>query len=114
MGATSDTIVSAATPPGTGGVAIVRLSGDDVTEIAAGLITSLPEPRVASLRAFNGSDLQAIDHGIALYFPGPASFTGEDVLELHAHGGPLVVGMLIDAAVARGAQNPVSFRGAHF
>ena len=104
MGATSDTIVSAATPPGTGGVAIVRLSGDDVTEIAAGLITSLPEPRVASLRAFIGSDMQAIDHGIALYFPGPASFTGEDVLELHAHGGPLVVGMLIDAAVALGAR----------
>ncbi len=104
MGATSDTIVSAATPPGTGGVAIVRLSGEGVADIAGDLITSLPEPRVASLRTFLGSDAKAIDHGIALYFPGPASFTGEDVLELHAHGGPVIVGMLVDAAVALGAR----------
>lgn len=104
MSAASDTIVSAATPPGTGGVSIVRLSGDDAAAIGQKMLGELPRPRLASLRRFAGPDGEAIDKGIALYFPAPGSFTGEPVVELHGHGGPLVVSLLIDAAVAFGAR----------
>ena len=100
----NDTIVAPATPPGTGGVAIVRLSGPDVESIGTRLIGSLPPPRQATLRTFIDADGQALDSGIALYYPGPASFTGESVLELHGHGGPVVVAMLVEAAVALGAR----------
>lgn len=99
-----DTIVAAATPAGTGGVAIVRLSGDDAEAIASGIMGDLPEPRRAQIRLFSGSDNERIDYGMALYFPGPNSFTGESVVEFHAHGGPVVVGLLIDAAMAQGAR----------
>ncbi|HNP35791.1 MAG TPA: tRNA uridine-5-carboxymethylaminomethyl(34) synthesis GTPase MnmE [Woeseiaceae bacterium] len=104
MGALTDTIVAAATPPGAGGVGIVRISGPGVREFAPSLIGSLPPPRVASLRVLSAADGTGIDHGIALYFPQPASFTGEDVLELHAHGGPIVLAMIIEAAIALGAR----------
>ena len=100
-----DTIVAAATPPGTGGVAIVRVSGDKTEAIARTLLGSLPEPRTASYRRFRDAAGRPVDAGIALYFPAPASFTGESVLELHAHGGALVVSLLVDAAVAAGARH---------
>ena len=99
-----DTIVAAATPPGTGGIGIVRISGPDVPAIARSLIGSLPQARVATLGDFHDANGVAIDSGLALYFPEPGSFTGEPVLELHGHGGPVVIGLLIEAAVALGAR----------
>lgn len=99
-----DTIVAAATPPGTGGIAVVRISGCDCRSIATSLLGSLPEPRVATLRTFRSANGDAVDQGIALWFPGPASFTGEDVLELHGHGGPVVVASLIAEAIRQGAR----------
>lgn len=99
-----DTIVATATPSGSGGVAIVRLSGAEAASIAGSIAGSLPEPRFAGLRTFRDGQGEAIDYGVAVYFPAPASFTGETVVELHAHGGPVIVGLLIDAAVALGAR----------
>ena len=99
-----DTIVAAATPPGIGGIGIVRVSGPDVPAIARSLIGSLPQARVATLGDFHDANGVAIDNGLALYFPEPGSFTGEPVLELHGHGGPVVIGLLIEAAVALGAR----------
>lgn len=99
-----DTIVAAATPPGTGGVGVVRASGPDVERIARSILGSLPEPRVATFRSFHNKDGLELDTGIALYFPGPASFTGESVLELQGHGGPVVMALLVDAAVELGAR----------
>ena len=104
MAALTDTIVSAATPPGTGGVGIVRLSGADAPRIGEAMLGTLPEPRLATLRNFAGPDGEPIDKGIALYFPAPGSFTGEAVVELHGHGGPTVVALLVEAAVANGAR----------
>ncbi len=100
----TDTIVSAATPPGTGGIAIVRISGDDAPRIGQLMLGELPPPRVATLCDFIAPDGAPIDNGIALYFPGQASFTGEPVVELHGHGGPVVVSLVVDAVVANGAR----------
>lgn len=101
---TSDTIVAAATPPGVGGIGIVRVSGPDTEQIARRVLGSLPEPRTATYRTFKDAEGAALDAGIALYFPAPASFTGESVLELHGHGGPVVVATLLDGIVALGAR----------
>lgn len=100
----ADTIVAPATPPGTGGIGIVRISGEQTERIARAMLGSLPEPRTATYRLFSDSNGVKIDAGIALYFPKPASFTGESVLELQGHGGPMVVSMLVDAAVQLGAR----------
>lgn len=100
----ADTIVAAATPPGTGGIGIVRISGDQTIRIARRVLGSLPEPRTATYRAFRNAAGQKIDAGVALYFPAPASFTGEAVLELHGHGGPVVVSLLVDAIIELGAR----------
>ncbi len=100
----SGTIVARATPPGRGGLAVIRLSGPAVRLIATQLLGTLPAPRVACLTAFGGADGQPIDTGIALFFPGPASFTGEDVLELHAHGSPIVCELLVGRALELGAR----------
>ena len=104
MSQLADTIVAAATPPGTGGVGIVRVSGDNAESIAKTLIGSLPEPRTATYKTFRDGAGQRLDDGLALYFPAPASFTGESVLELHGHGGPLVLSLITDAIVALGAR----------
>jgi tRNA modification GTPase len=104
MGALTDTIVSAATPPGTGGVGIVRISGEEAPRIGQAMLGHLPKPRLASRRDFLGADKEPIDNGIALYFPAPGSFTGESIVELHGHGGPTVIAMLVEAAVANGAR----------
>lgn len=90
-----DTIVALATPPGRGGVAIVRISGSNVLFITENILGKIPKPRYAYFTSFNDEDGLAIDQGIALYFVGPESFTGEDILELHCHGGPAVVERLI-------------------
>jgi len=99
-----DTIVALATPPGTGGVGVVRISGGDSERIARAMLGSLPEPRAATFGTFADARGEPIDKGLALYFPAPASFTGESVLELHGHGGPVVMGLLVDAAVELGAR----------
>ena len=99
-----DTIVAAATPPGVGGVGVVRLSGPQVEEIARRMIGGLPEPRFATSATFRNASGEDLDSGLALYFPGPASFTGESVLELQGHGGPVVMSMLVDAALELGAR----------
>lgn len=100
----SDTIAAVATPAGQGGVGIVRVSGPAVRGIAAQICGHLPAPRLAEYLAFRGDDGTPLDHGIALFFPTPHSFTGEDVLELHGHGGPIVLDMLLSRVCALGAR----------
>ncbi|MDX1515551.1 MAG: tRNA uridine-5-carboxymethylaminomethyl(34) synthesis GTPase MnmE [Woeseiaceae bacterium] len=100
----ADTIVARATPAGTGGIGIVRVSGDRVASIAATMLGRVPAPRHATLSTMHDAGGAAIDRGIALFFEAPHSYTGEDVLELHAHGGTQVVSMLVDACVALGAR----------
>ncbi|MCH9694818.1 MAG: tRNA uridine-5-carboxymethylaminomethyl(34) synthesis GTPase MnmE [Gammaproteobacteria bacterium] len=104
MAKVSDTIVAAATPPGTGGISIVRVSGEKTEQIARTLLGSLPEPRTATLRSFRDANGGRLDTGVALYYPAPASFTGESVLELQGHGGPLVNRLTVDAVIDCGAR----------
>ncbi|MEM7502737.1 MAG: tRNA uridine-5-carboxymethylaminomethyl(34) synthesis GTPase MnmE [Pseudomonadota bacterium] len=99
-----DTIVAAATPPGVGGVAIVRVSGHDVERVAERMLGRVPQSHRATVCDFSDGSGTVIDRGLALYFAGPQSFTGESVLEFHAHGGPMIVGSLLDAVVALGAR----------
>ena len=101
----SDTIVAPATAPGRGGIGVVRLSGPGVPVIAAALLGGrLPEPRRATLATFRDGAGEAIDSGLALYFPAPHSYTGEAVLELHGHGGPAVLASLVARAIELGAR----------
>jgi len=100
----ADTIVAQATPAGRGGVGIVRVSGPRVLEIARQMLGKIPKPRVAENCSFRGADRKEIDRGIALFFRGPQSFTGEDVLELQGHGGPVVINQLLEAAMLLGAR----------
>ncbi|MES2218747.1 MAG: tRNA uridine-5-carboxymethylaminomethyl(34) synthesis GTPase MnmE [Pseudomonadota bacterium] len=99
-----DTIVALATPAGRGGIAVVRVSGPIVTKIAHQLLNRLPKPRTATLSVFVDQQQNPLDEGIALYFPAPNSFTGEDVLELQGHGGPAVIDLLIQAILQSGAR----------
>ncbi|MGI9202604.1 MAG: tRNA uridine-5-carboxymethylaminomethyl(34) synthesis GTPase MnmE [Woeseiaceae bacterium] len=99
-----DTIVAPATPAGKGGVGIVRISGPNAETIAIQVLGKIPRARRATTSIFNDQNSLPIDSGIALYFPAPASFTGESVLELHAHGGPVIMKMLIEAATSMGAR----------
>ncbi len=100
----SDTIVAAATPPGRGGIAIVRVSGAAARDIGERLLGQLPPPRIATTAQFRDGEGNAIDHGLALYFPAPHSYTGEHVLELHGHGGPVLVEALIRRVLELGAR----------
>lgn len=99
-----DTIAAAATPPGRGGVAIVRVSGPAVPQIAANLLGRLPAPRYATFARWTDAADEPLDTGLALYFPAPQSFTGEHVLELHGHGGAVIVEALLERLVALGAR----------
>ena len=99
-----DTIAAIATAPGQGGVGIVRVSGDQAHNIAEQLLGKIPAPRYAHYTAFQDENKAAIDNGIALYFEGPNSFTGEDVLELQAHGGPIVLDILLKRVLSLGAR----------
>ncbi|MBK5074711.1 tRNA uridine-5-carboxymethylaminomethyl(34) synthesis GTPase MnmE [Budviciaceae bacterium CWB-B4] len=92
---TTDTIVAQATPPGRGGVGILRVSGKQAAEVAMQLLGKIPQPRYADYVPFKDADGSTLDQGIALYFPGPNSFTGEDVLELQGHGGPVILDLLL-------------------
>ncbi|MCP1673374.1 tRNA modification GTPase [Natronocella acetinitrilica] len=99
-----ETICAIATPPGRGGVGIVRVSGPDSSTLAARLCTSLPAPRHAGYRRFTDSTGEIIDEGLVLYFPAPGSFTGEDVVELQGHGGPIPMQRLLQRLVELGAR----------
>ncbi|MBX9612897.1 MAG: tRNA uridine-5-carboxymethylaminomethyl(34) synthesis GTPase MnmE [Burkholderiales bacterium] len=91
----TDPIVAIATAPGRGAVGIVRVSGAGLAPLAKVLCGRDLKPREAAYVAFGGADGEPIDHGLALFFPAPHSFTGEDVLELQAHGGPVVLQLLL-------------------
>ncbi|MGZ8225950.1 MAG: tRNA uridine-5-carboxymethylaminomethyl(34) synthesis GTPase MnmE, partial [Methylococcaceae bacterium] len=106
-----DTIAAIATPPGNGGVGIIRISGPLVTEIAKRLLNKPLIPRLASYSSFTDEDNVIIDSGIVLYFPAPASYTGEDILELQGHGGSVVLDMLLRRVLSLGARlaNPGEF-----
>jgi tRNA modification GTPase len=99
-----DTIAAIATPPGIGGVGIVRISGPAAPDIALALLGRLPAARYAHFGRFRSADGSTLDQGLALYFPAPQSFTGEHVLELHGHGGPVVLDLLLQEVVTQGAR----------
>ncbi len=99
-----DPIAAIATASGRGAVGIVRVSGRDLSALMTALCGKALKPREASYTAFLDHDGSAIDHGLALFFPAPHSFTGEDVLELQAHGGPVVLQLLLARCLAAAAQ----------
>jgi tRNA modification GTPase len=101
---TTDTIAAVATPSGRGGVGIIRVSGPLVGQIAKEVLGEMPSPFVASHRLFKDSQKQTLDDGVAIYFPAPRSFTGEDVLELQGHGGHIVMDMLLNRCLELGAR----------
>jgi tRNA modification GTPase len=104
-GADSDIIVAIATPPGRGGIGVVRVSGRDLGPWLEGVLGSpVPAPRHASFRDFLDANGIAIDRGIAILFPAPHSYTGETVLELQGHGGAAVLGMLVQRCLGLGAR----------
>lgn len=99
-----DTIAAQATPPGSGGMGVIRISGSKVKDIANAILHTLPSPRHALYTDFFDSKNQVLDRGIALYFTAPNSFSGEDVLELQAHGGILVLDLLLQRVLELGAR----------
>lgn len=102
--ANADTIAAVATAPGRGGIGVVRVSGKNLDVFALAILGKKPRARVATLCDFHDSDDSAIDQGIALFFPGPHSFTGEDVLELQGHGGNAVMQRLLKRCLSLGAR----------
>ncbi|MCQ8104432.1 tRNA uridine-5-carboxymethylaminomethyl(34) synthesis GTPase MnmE [Methylomonas sp. SURF-2] len=108
---TGDTIAAIATPPGNGGVGIIRISGPAAFDIGRQITRKTLKPRYARFSHFHDADSGVIDSGLALYFPGPASFTGEDILELQGHGGSVVLDMLLRRVLSLGARpaNPGEF-----
>ncbi len=101
---TSDTIAAIATAPGRSGIGVVRISGPRLTDLIAQLVRRRLAPRRAVLTDFLGTDGEVIDQGIALYFPAPHSYTGEEVLELQGHGGPVVLQLLLRRCLELGAR----------
>ena len=103
-----DTIAAIATAPGKGGVGVVRVSGPNAGQIAKAMLSSpalvLDKPRYAQFCSFNDAFGKPIDEGIAIYFPGPHSFTGENVLELQGHGGPIILNLLLERVLSLGAR----------
>lgn len=102
--ADSEIIAAIATAHGYGGIGVVRMSGKNLGPIAAQLIRTVPAPRQATRTTFRAANGEEIDDGVALFFPGPASYTGEDVLELQGHGGPVVLQMLLRRCLELGAR----------
>jgi tRNA modification GTPase len=100
----ADTIAAIATAPGHGGVGVIRISGSNLLPFAFALTGKTPKPRYATLTDFKAADSAAVDSGILLFFPAPYSFTGEDVLELQGHGGPVVMQMLLARCLDLGAR----------
>ena len=99
-----DTIAAIATARGVGGVGIVRVSGPHSAAIAESILGTVPQARVARLTSFKDANGEVLDEGLALWFPAPHSFTGEDVLELQGHGGPIVLDRLLAAVLLQGAR----------
>jgi len=99
-----DTIAAVATPPGRGAIAIIRISGSQAASIARAITGAEPAERNAKLCRFRAPDGSEIDQGLMLWFAGPRSFTGEDVVELHGHGGTVVSQSLLAAVLASGAR----------
>ena len=99
-----DCIAAIATAPGRGGVGVIRISGSNLLPFAFALTGKQPRPRYATLADFKAADGAVIDTGLLLHFPGPHSFTGEDVLELQGHGGPVVMQMLLSRCLDLGAR----------
>lgn len=99
-----DTIAAIATPPGHGGVGIIRLSGPTALRITSALTDTTPAPRTATLVDIRNKDKETLDQGLLLHFPAPGSFTGEDVAELHCHGGPVVLRSVLRECIERGAR----------
>lgn len=97
------TIAAIATPPGRGGIGIIRISGSKVPEIAREILSVIPQVRTAHYASFLAEDGSCLDQGIALYFPAPHSFTGEHVLELQGHGGPVILDQLLKRVLQLGA-----------
>lgn len=104
MGSRADTIAAIATAPGRGGIGIVRVSGPLSGEIGRAVVGRIPPPRRATFARFAGPGQVLLDEGIALYFPAPHSYTGEDVLELQGHGGPVVLREILRRCVDLGAR----------
>ena len=104
MNVPRETIAAIATARGRGGVGIVRISGPLASKAAQAIIGRAPKPRYAHYGPFADASGQTLDEGIALYFPGPNSFTGEDVLELQGHGGPIVLDMLLQRCLELGCR----------
>jgi tRNA modification GTPase len=101
---TGDTIAAISTPAGRGGIGVVRVSGPLARDVARALSGKVPEARRAELADLRAASGELIDRGIALFFPAPHSYTGEDVLELQAHGGPLVMQQLLARCLEAGAR----------
>lgn len=99
-----DIIAAIATPSGRGGIGVIRISGKNLTKLAETILGKLPKPRYAHYSQFLDANNQVIDQGIALYFPAPNSYTGEDVLELQGHGGPAVMNLLLSQCLSAGAR----------
>jgi tRNA modification GTPase len=99
-----DTIAAVASAPGRGAVGVIRVSGPEVPRIAAAILGALPAPRHARLSSFLDAQGQSLDEGLALYFPAPASYTGEHVLEIHGHGGALIVDMVLKRLLELGCR----------
>jgi tRNA modification GTPase len=104
MSVIAPTIAAIATAPGRGGIGVIRVSGCRLGEFAQALSGGTPLPRQATLADFRAADGAVIDSGLLLYFPAPASFTGEDVLELQGHGGPVVMNLLLRRCTELGAR----------
>ena len=99
-----DTISAIATPPGKGGIGVVRVSGPLAADLAVKILGKLPAPRLATFSVFCDSKGEGIDHGLGIFFPSPHSFTGEDILELQGHGGPVVMDLLLQRTLELGAR----------
>ena len=104
MPANKDTIAAIATPPGRSGIGVIRISGKLSRKIYQALTGIQPKDRYAHHVSFKSSSNQTIDKGISLYFKGPASYTGEDVMECYAHGNRIILGMLLDEIISLGAR----------
>jgi tRNA modification GTPase len=102
--APADIIAAVATPAGRGGIGVVRVSGPDLGRIIAGVVDRPLSPRVATFATFLGAHGEALDQGLVLLFPAPASYTGETVLELQGHGGSAVLALLLNRCLDLGAR----------
>ncbi len=99
-----DIIAAIATPPGKGGIGVIRISGKNLKPLAESILGKIPQARYAQFSKFSDVNGQIIDQGIALYFSAPNSYTGEDVLELQGHGGPVVLNLLLNRCLLAGAR----------